>query len=231
MWKNFNQFFIKLDQKPSTWEDRLNLYVGYLINCNKHASTVKSYILAIKSVLWEVNVELNEDKVLLSSLTRACRLVNTSQVISRIPIRKSILRQIIKVADQHFQTQPYLNVLYKSLFITAYYGLFRVGEITADAHPVKACDVQIGQNKNKIMFTLRSSKTHLPHNLPQQIKLVSQPCKMVTPVKNPICPFTAIKAFLQFRGPACDREEQFFVFSDHSPVYRDKVTFTKKRGR
>ena len=184
MWKNFNQFFVKLDQKPSTWEDRLNLYVGYLINCNKRASTVKSYISSINSVLWEVNVELNEDKVLLSSLTRACQLVNTSQVVTRTPIRKSILRQIIEAADQYFQTQPYLNVLYKSLFITAYYGLFRVGEITAGAHPVKACDVQIGQNKNKIMFTLRSSKTHLPDSMPQQIKLVSQPCKTAPSVKT-----------------------------------------------
>ena len=31
VWKKFNQFFIKLDIKPNFWEDRLILFVGYLI--------------------------------------------------------------------------------------------------------------------------------------------------------------------------------------------------------
>ena len=26
IWKNFNQFFLKLDVKPDNWEDRLTLY-------------------------------------------------------------------------------------------------------------------------------------------------------------------------------------------------------------
>ena len=32
IWKMFNQFIIKLDEKPNTWEDRLVLFVGYLVN-------------------------------------------------------------------------------------------------------------------------------------------------------------------------------------------------------
>ena len=31
-WKNFNEFVIKLDRKPPSWEERIVLYVGYLIN-------------------------------------------------------------------------------------------------------------------------------------------------------------------------------------------------------
>ena len=50
--------------------------------------------------------------------------------------------------------------LYMALFSTAYFGLFRVGELTASKHVVKAVNVRIGQNKNKILFILDSSKMH-----------------------------------------------------------------------
>ena len=36
IWKKFNQFFIQLDVKPNSWEERLILFVGYLINNDKN---------------------------------------------------------------------------------------------------------------------------------------------------------------------------------------------------
>ena len=53
IWKAFNKFFLKLDIKPDSWEDRLTLFVGYLIDQNKQSATIKSYISAIKAVLKE----------------------------------------------------------------------------------------------------------------------------------------------------------------------------------
>ena len=73
VWRKFNQFFIRLDIKPQNWEDRLILFVGYLVESNKKSSTIRSYISAIKAVLREDNVIINEDKYLLSSLTKACK--------------------------------------------------------------------------------------------------------------------------------------------------------------
>ena len=34
IWKLFNQFFLRLDDKPSTWEQRLILFTGFLVNNN-----------------------------------------------------------------------------------------------------------------------------------------------------------------------------------------------------
>ena len=59
VWRVFNQFFIRLDYKPSNWEDRLTLFVGFLIQSNKQSSTVKSYISAIKAVLKENNFKID----------------------------------------------------------------------------------------------------------------------------------------------------------------------------
>ena len=76
IWKNFNDFFIKLDIKPNNWEDRLVLYTAFLIINNRKSSMVKSYISAIKAVLYNGGVKICEDTTLLSSLTKACNLKN-----------------------------------------------------------------------------------------------------------------------------------------------------------
>ena len=72
VWKNFNEFFIKLDNKPSSWEDHLVLFIRYLVSNNRKSATIKSYISAIRSVLADDGIILNEDKVLLTSITKAC---------------------------------------------------------------------------------------------------------------------------------------------------------------
>ena len=51
IWKIFNAFYIKLDIKPHSWEDRLTLFIGYLVDQDKQSSTIKSYISAICAVL------------------------------------------------------------------------------------------------------------------------------------------------------------------------------------
>ena len=69
-------FFIRLDHKPDNLEDRLTLFVGYLVENKKKSSTVRSYILAIKSVLKDDGIDLCEDRYLLTSLTSACKYKN-----------------------------------------------------------------------------------------------------------------------------------------------------------
>ena len=172
VWKLFNEFFIKLDEKPRSWEDRLTLFVGYLISNNKQSATVKSYISAVKAVLLMNNIRISEDKFLLSSLVRACRLCN-DVVHTRLPIKRGMLAILLDVVQEHFGTQPFLALLYRTLFSMTYYGLFRVSEVTSRAHPVMARDVQVATNKKKILFILCSSKTHTPGVSPQMIKITA----------------------------------------------------------
>ena len=131
VWNSFNEFFIRLDSKPDSWEDRLVLYVGYLADRNRKSQTIKSYISAIKNILADDGIVLNTDKFLLTSLIRACRYKNDA-VRTRLPIHKGLLNIILKYTDKHFNNlgQIYLKKLYKALFATSYYGLFRVGELT-----------------------------------------------------------------------------------------------------
>ena len=116
-----------------------------------------------------------------------------------------------------FIAQQYLEILYKTIFCLGYYGLMRVGELAESNHVVKACNIHIGQNKDKIMLVLYSSKTHGKRHCPQKIKISALP-KVGTNVSNFFCPFQLIRSFLRIRGEYANDEEQFFIFRDKSPV-------------
>ena len=227
VWKTFNRFFIQLDRRPDSWEDRIVLFAAYLIQQDKKSTTVKSYVSAMKAVLADVNIEINENRFLLNSLTRACRLTRDTYSV-RVPIQRRFLESILATTYKHFYDngQVYLAKLYLTLFSTAYYGLFRMGELTQSEHVVKACDVYIGDNKNKIKFILRSSKTHGRYTFPQIIKISS----IASGSEDNLfyCPYHILRTYVAARPVAVNLNENFFRFSDGSPVTSQNFRQTLK---
>ena len=225
MWKLFNEFFIRLDIKPNNWEDRIVLFSGYLIDNDKKSLTVKSYISVIKAVLEADDVEVNENRYLINSLTRAC-CYRSNKVRTRLPIRKNLLFMLMDKIPTVFQgEQPYLITMYKALFITAYFRLFRVGEIMKSQHVLKAKDVKIAENQRKIKFIFRMSKTHWKNMKPHVIKISSEGellsnsrKKSKRPSLRHYCPFTELQNFIAIRKHITNENEQCFVFQDGAPV-------------
>ena len=170
IWKGFNKFILRLDKIPETWEGRLCLYGAFLVEKGIQSSTLKSYFSAIKKVLVLDGYKFSEEQCLLNSLSKACHLQN-DQLRFRLPICHSLLEIILFELERMFPTQYYLEILYKTIIIIAYYGLFRIGELAMSQHSVRACNVNAGKNKNKILIVLYSSKTHLPGTQPQKIKI------------------------------------------------------------
>ena len=74
IWRRFNQFLVKLDKIPKTWENRVSLYCAYMIQEGLQSSTVKSYLSAIKDVLANDDYELSVSKILLNTITKSCEL-------------------------------------------------------------------------------------------------------------------------------------------------------------
>ena len=159
VWRKFNNFLIKLDKKPSLWEDRIALFGAFLVNQGIQSSTLRSYYSAIKSILQDDGVKISEDRILLNMLVKSCKTVNDC-IRVRLPIQIRLLEILLFELQRFYSKQPYLETMYKTIFLLAYYGLFRIGELTTGQHPVKAKDVHIGQNKEKMLFILHSSKTH-----------------------------------------------------------------------
>ena len=224
IWKLFSKFCLRLDFKPKSWEDRIILFIGYLVEDGKQSSTVHSYILRIKDILRQEGFKINPNQFLISSLTKACKIKNDC-VRLRLPIQKGVLAILIKEVQSLYlnQNQPYLATLYATLLLTAYFGLFRVGELTSGSHPILAKDVQIASNKRKLMFILRTSKTHDLGNKPQIVKISSTPISVTHSklIVNPNilpCPYHLLRKYARARGPYRSSTEPFFVFQDGAPV-------------
>ena len=235
VWRSFNNFFVKLDRKPETWEERLNLFVAYLVDSSKKSTTIRSYISAIKAVLLEDGEQINENHFLLNSLTCACILKN-DKVCTHLPIKQNLLNLMVANVGNVFQDeQPYLYILYKALMITAYYSLFRVGELTFSPHILKTKDVHIGKNKKKLMFVLHSSKTHGKDSKPQIIKINGEEYdvtgkKIVGNItKNQFCPFHILKNYVEIRKCRQNDNEQYFVFRNREPVTADNFRVVMRK--
>ena len=233
----FNKFFIRLDIKPNNWEEHITLFAGYLVNEKLKSSTIKSYVSAIKVVLVDNNITVLENRYILNSLTKACRVIN-DQVHLCLPIQKDLVNLLLSTIEDHFLNirQVYLVKLYLALLSTTYYGLFCIGEVTDSQHSVKASDVHIAKNKNKILFILHSSKKHDLDQPPQTIKITSLKMKgeqRHAAVANCLevrshCPYVLLQNYLNCRKKYKDDDENFFIFLDGSAVKPQHFHFLLK---
>ena len=208
------KFIIRLDSRPESWEDRICLFAAHLIHVKQiQSSTLRSYYSAIKNILAKDDYIVNDNKVCLNSLAKACRLVN-DRVRTQLPIHNGLLDLLLFEVERIFDRQPYLETMYKVIFILAYYFLFRIGELTSGRHPIMAKNVHIGRNKNKMLFVLYSSKTHGYDQRPQKVKIsVNTNYKVQF-----FCPFKISREYLALRGNYHCDEDPFFIFWDHEPV-------------
>ena len=218
VWQKFNEFVIRLDDIPDKWEDRLSLYLAYLINvCKLQSSTIKSYVSAIKSTLIKDGYDWNDKTLLLNSITKSCKSEN-DRVTNRFPIRKGLLQIILKKLADHFleKGQPYLKIMYTALFSTAYFGLFRIGELTISEHVIKARDIHVSKSKTRVLIILYSSKTHGRDSRPQEVRLNKNKSKGLCPVSNML-------DYTQIRPGYSDDNDPLFIFSDGTPVKAAQV--------
>ena len=189
-----------------------------MVDQKRQSSTISSYVSAICAVLQDDGYVMDNNLVLIKAMTRACRLKN-DKFTSRLPIRKRLLTLMLNHIPEIIGNQPYLICLYQTIFSTAYFGLFRISELLESDHVVTCGDVQIARNKMKMMFRLRTSKTHGRNVKPQIMKISSTELQHKTSVHIPeYCPFQLLRDYLQIRRSKRNKEEQFFVFSDQSPV-------------
>ena len=192
------------------------MYSAALIQKGIQSSTLKSYISAIKSTLIDNNYKWNDDLIIVRTLTRACRKLN-DHVKARFPIHAGLLELLLFELQKQLSQQHYLLQLYKAFFLLAYYGLFRPGELAMGSHPVLAANVHIGQNKDKMLFILYTSKTHGLESKPQEIKISSKNLDAKL-LNRHFCPFNEFRSYSILRGNYVNPSDPFFVFRDNSPV-------------
>ena len=97
----------------------------------------------------------------------------------------------------------------------------RIGELAFGPHQMKAKDIHVAQNKDKILIVLYTSKTHGLNMKPQQIKITKN-CNSINNISH-FCPFVNTRHFMSLRGSYDTDNEAFFVFRDKSQVTSEHV--------
>ena len=216
IWRHFNSFLIRLDSKPKLWKDRVSLFCAHLANKGNKSATIRSYVSAIKNMLMVNKYKWNDSRILVNAILRACKIAN-NVVITRFPIHIGLLETLLFELDRLYgDSQPYLNFTFRALFLVAYYGMLRVGEVAKSQHSIEAKDVHIAHNKKKLMFILHSSKTHNRDQPPQFIKISQTEVKGRK--KCCFCPFKAMKEYIGARGSYQDEKDNPFILSNGEPI-------------
>ena len=218
VWRQLNKFIINLDYRDNlSWEQKTALFGAYLIEGGIQSSTLKSYFSAIKHVLRLDGYVWDDKMFLLDSLARSCKLVN-GKVKIRLPIQKGLFELLLFEMERFYydSPQPYLESMYKAMFCLTYYGLLRVGEVTLSPHNICASNVHVGNNKDKILIVLYSSKTHGPESRPQKVRIAAAPTTMQN--TKIFCPLRIVLKYMAMRGSYLNASEPFFIMSDRTAV-------------
>ena len=86
-------------------------------------------------------------------------------------------------------------------------------------HTVRARDLHLGTNKDKLMIVLYSSKTHNKESRLQKIKIVANKIeKSGHYLKRHFCPFKLVNRFINNRQRIAQENEPIFIFRDGMPV-------------
>ena len=189
------------------------------------SSSVKSYVSAIKRTLLNEKYPWQDGRILIGSLAKACKLKN-NHVHTRLPIHCSLLELILFEVQRKYvsNNQPYLEKLYEVIFALGYYGLMRVGELTLSPHVVKAKDIHLAKNKDKVLIVLHSSKTHTKADRPQKIRITSNAReKSGSYIHRHFCPFHLLRLYIMARRPLEAKSEPFFIYNDGIPVTTEKA--------
>ena len=216
--RQFNRFVMSLGILPTSREARTTLYIANLIEEGKQSSSIKSYVSAIKKMLVSDGYKWHESEVLLTSLTKACRMIN-DRVKTRLPICCGYLEMILFEVERYFSSkaQHYLECLYKAIFILSYYGMMRVGEVTQSPHVLRTKNVHLATNKDKLLLILYTSKTHGVRHRPQKIKITSNKAetnakKATKLLHRHFCPFKVLRTFIAL-GAIIMKKMNHFLYS------------------
>ena len=135
------------------------------------------------------------------------------KVDSRLPITTFILHRLVLSTTTVFKVR-YHRILLNAMFLTAFFGLFRVGEITMQKDGSISLflkDVTVLKNSVDIAIT------NFKHNEAKQpfvIHLLPQQCV-------DLCPVRALTAYLELRGSL---PGPLFCFADLKPIPREFFT-------
>ena len=173
------------------------LFISFLCAKGLAPATINSYLSAIAYVhkiqgYYDTTKSFLIEKLLVAVGRR-------SQADIRLPISRPLLYELVR-ALAHTSTSAYQRSLYGSMFLTAFYGFFRLGELACKSRTQSHVVVQFDQvtflkqahRVTAVKIVITSFK-HNTCNRPFTILIESEP-------SEPFCPVQILIDYIKQRG-------------------------------
>lgn len=215
-WIVFRQFYAQFyrSENPTLPLDPncIPLFISYLSFRKMAYSTVASYLSAISYVHKLRGFRDPTKSFLIQKLLTALSRQRTADV--RLPVTKPVLHELVQ-SLAFTNSSARQRSLFGTMFLVAFYGLFRIGELATKSTNSWSSVVQY----NSLTFLSRNGFSHMAqisisefkHNPTKKafnILLAREDC-------TTLCPVVALLQYTRLRG---DRPGPLFCHADFSPV-------------
>lgn len=184
-------------------------YIGFLSLKKLSASTITTYTSAIGYVHKIANFPNPTSNFLVQKVLASVNKINPS-MDPRLPITLIILDQLVHAVPQALNNYYHI-ILLRAMFLVAFYGLMRVGEIaycTKTKNPPISLD-QITMFRDHFIIKIK----HFKYNLTRQpIEILIK--RQADPFT---CPLVNLQLYLQLRGSA---PGPLFIYQDGPVVLK-----------
>ena len=188
------------------------LFISYLSFRKLACSTIKSYLSAISYAHKLKGFNDPTKSFLIDKLLTALSRQQPSDI--RLPITRPILHQLIRSLT-FSNSSAFQRSLFSAMFLVAFYGLFRIGELASKSTRFARSVVQY----SNLTFLFRQGQvqgakitiTEYKHNVsrrPFDILLAKD-------VSSPFCPVTALYQYCNIRG---GRPGPLFCHADQTAI-------------
>ena len=173
------------------------------------SASITTYITAISYVHKIGNFE---DPTLHFIIQKTLAGVNrlTGKLDSRLPITIFILAKLTQALSDSVSNK-YHRVLLHAMFTTAFFGLFRIGELTSDGNSVVSLEFTQCRISDRVLNVVIK---HFKHNVSQHPILLT----LKQQSDELICPVRAMQNYFTVRG---SQPGPLFCFLNKKPVTRN----------
>ena len=188
---------------------KVMLFVGFLHVKKLSSSTMTSYVSAIGYFHRIKGFKDPTTQPVVQKMLAAANKLNPRQD-PRLPITLIILKRLVEALPSTV-SNPYHRSLFRAMYVVAFFGLMRVGEITKSPTGIVALTLkQLSMTATQAILTI----SHFKHNVSLK------PLDIVLPKQNDsnICPVHLLHEYLLVRG---NRPGPLFCFVDGASIPRD----------
>ena len=190
----------------------LPLFISYLTFRKLTLSTITSYLSAISYVHKLRGLHDPTKSLLIQKLLTA--LSRRQPVDIRLPVTRPVLHELVR-ALSFTNSSAFQRSLFSALFLVAFYGLFRIGELTTKSNRFASAVIQFGN----LTFSSRNGRTHVAKITISEYKhnTSRRPFGILIAreVSSAFCPVLALIQYCELRGSS---PGPLFCHADQSPI-------------